>query len=446
MKIKLAIIIALVLNVSTYALEKVIIAKDKFKDYTPHIYEILKEHKGKEVELIFEKGTYHFYPEKALEKYLKISNNDNGSRKIAFPIIDFKLFKIKGNGASFVFHGEIIPFVVEEVSKITLEGFNVSSDYPFTFEGTVIRNNEKEKTFTIQVSKEDNYVIKNGYLYLKGYDWEIPSGHILVFDKERKRPYYNTKLYVNWAKLYAKEIKPRVIKFSQVPASKKVPPIGSICVEKGIGENRKFPSFRLYKSSNIELKNINVYNSGAMALIGEKLENVTLNNFNITLPEDSDRMVGTTADATHFINCKGLISYKNCLFENMLDDASNVHGTYMKVEDVLDKNTVGLSFNHHQQTGFDFAAVGDEINFINRTDLQGIQKAKVVSIEFVNEGYYRLKVDQEISKEVTTNSAIENLSWSAALKMENCIVRQNRARSLLISTDKKVETLNFSAR
>jgi len=50
MKIKLAIIIALVLNVSTYALEKVIIAKDKFKDYTPHIYEILKEHKGEEVD------------------------------------------------------------------------------------------------------------------------------------------------------------------------------------------------------------------------------------------------------------------------------------------------------------------------------------------------------------------------------------------------------------
>lgn len=179
-----------------------------------------------------------------------------------------------------------------------------------------------------------------------------------------------------------------------------------------------------------------------MALIGEKLNNVSLDNFNVALSKDSDRMVGTTADATHFINCKGLISYKNCLFENMLDDASNVHGTYMKVEDILDENTVGLRFNHHQQNGFDFAEVGDEINFINRTDLHGVQKARVIMVESINEGYYKIKIDQKISKKVTTNSAIENLSWSAALKMENCTIRQNRARSLLITTDKKVEILN----
>ena len=37
----------------------------------------------------------------------------------------------------------------------------------------------------------------------------------------------------------------------------------------------------------------------------------------------TQRVISTTADATHFVNCKGDILIENCRFENMLDDGTN---------------------------------------------------------------------------------------------------------------------------
>ncbi|MBK8704298.1 MAG: hypothetical protein IPN33_12220 [Saprospiraceae bacterium] len=48
----------------------------------------------------------------------------------------------------------------------------------------------------------------------------------------------------------------------------------------------------------------------------------------------------------------------------------------------------------------------------------------------------------ELGPEVTVYSAIENTTYMASLKMVNCTVKQNRARSILISTPKKVEVLD----
>jgi|GEM_PF-63551 len=412
------------------------------KDYTPILYSFLQANKGGDIELVFKKGIYHFFPEKAYEKYLKISNNDNGSRRIAFPLIGFNSIRIQGGESEFIFHGSIVPFVVENVNEAHLESFNVNWDHPFTFEGTVIRSNPEERSFTVQVGKDDNYIIRNQELFLKGYDWEMPMGDNILIDKEKRRPYFHCKKYKNWQPFVAKEIEPRIIKFSGISRQRTIPPVGSVWVDKGSDGNRKFPAFRLYRSSNLRLADINVYAAGAMALIGEKLEDVSMDNFNVTVPKNSGRMMGATADATHFINCKGLISYKDCTFEAMGDDASNVHGTYMKVVDVIDHHTVGISAHHHQQNGFDFAEAGDTVRFITRTNLQGVQTAVVTRIKQVNEGYYHLSINKNLTENAKDYTAVENTSWSAALRMENCVVRYNRARSILVSTDKKVEILN----
>ncbi|MGC3978967.1 MAG: hypothetical protein QM751_12520 [Paludibacteraceae bacterium] len=69
-----------------------------------------------------------------------------------------------------------------------------------------------------------------------------------------------------------------------------------------------------------------------MGVIAEKTGNISLNKVNICRRPGSNRILSVTADATHFCNCKGKVTIENCLFENMLDDACNMHGTYTKVE------------------------------------------------------------------------------------------------------------------
>ena len=412
------------------------------EDFSVLIKDQLIDRKEGKIQIEFEKGTYHFYPDQAVEEYMKISNNDNGDKKIAFPLFNYSEVEIEGNGSDFIFHGGIIPFALRGLERAQLKNFNVWWDQPFTFEGEVIANDSVQRTFTIKVNTENQYEIIDNELLFKGYDWKLKLGENIVYNKELKRPYYYTAKYEhNWHDhpLKAKEVSPGVVQFSNFYGAE-MPPVGSVWVDKGPhGQNRRYPGFSIQDSKKVVLENINVYASGAMALIAEKSEDITLRNFNVKLPEGSSMMIGASADATHFVNCKGLITLERCQFENMLDDATNVHGTYMVIDEILSSKKIRCSFMHYQQNGFDFGSKGDEVRFVSRTDLLPIQNNVISEVLKISEETYEITLMNELTPEVTVYSAIENITYMASLKMTNCTVKQNRARSILISTPKKVE-------
>ena len=120
------------------------------EDFSVFIQGLLMGREGGKVQMEFEKGTYHFYPEQAVEKYMEISNNDNGDKKLAFPLFDYSKVEIEGNGSDFIFHGGIIPFGLSGLECAHMKNFNVWWDQPFTFEGEVIANDSVQRTFTIK--------------------------------------------------------------------------------------------------------------------------------------------------------------------------------------------------------------------------------------------------------------------------------------------------------
>ena len=62
---------------------------DKYHDTSLAIYKALEAcRKEKATRLVFPKSTYHCYPERALQKYVSISNNENGIKRIALPVIE----------------------------------------------------------------------------------------------------------------------------------------------------------------------------------------------------------------------------------------------------------------------------------------------------------------------------------------------------------------------
>ncbi|WP_010180522.1 alpha-1,3-galactosidase-related protein [Aquimarina agarilytica] len=429
-------------NISRNDNEILIKNNPNIKDYTPIITNILKQNPNK-IELRFEKGTYHFYPEKAQSHYVKISNNDNGHRKIIFPAQNFEKFLLNGGNSDFVFHGSLIPFQFKNSTNISLKKINLFWDKPFTFEGEVIESNNTTKVFTIKVNENNDYEIENNELFFKGYDWKLPLGENIIYDKTKLRPYYNTSSFLQWNKLKAKEIEKGVIQFSGYQTTKDVPPVGSIFVDKGPhGQNRRYPAIHLTASSKINLNDINVYASGAMALIAERCDTLTLNSFNVLLSKRSKQMIGASADATHFVNCKGLVTLENCRFENMLDDATNIHGTYMVISEILGKNKFAVKPMHYQQEGFNIAEKGDELRFITRTDLHALFTGTVKTAKQINEKKYIIEMEEPLPLDITTEIAVENTTWMASVLMKNCSVKQNRARSILISTSKKVEILD----
>jgi hypothetical protein len=430
------------------------------KDATPIVVQALKKCKEEGFsKLVFPKGTYHFYPTFAPEKYCEITNNDNGLKRTSFPLIDFHNFEIDGGGSDFIYHGKMVPFIIEESSNLLVSNLNIDWEVPFVLEGLVVANNENDYTFDIEVKTP--YEVQFGHVYLKleredsPYErkygkrfafWEhynLEVGQNIFWDPKTMAPLYNTRQYNMPEKaIFAEELDKGLIRIST--KMEKLPPVGSVMVSKGeYLENRTSPAFRVFKSKDLEFKSINVYHAGAMGLIAERSEDITLDSFNVVLREGSGRMVTTTADATHFCNVKGTVTIKNCIFENMLDDATNIHGTYVRVNKIIDDYTLAVETYHPHQNGYLFGEEGDRVQIIDQKNLQPTTEPLILKkVERVNEKISYITFNKPVNGKVEVYDGVENISWHASAIIENNIVRNNRARSLLISTPRKVVVRN----
>ncbi|WP_047247560.1 alpha-1,3-galactosidase-related protein [Maribacter thermophilus] len=429
---------------------------EQYQDVTPIVVKVIEAYKELNVKkVVFPKGKYHFYPTYAPEFYCEITNNDNGLKRTPFPLMNLNGFEIDGGGSEFIFHSKIVPFILENSSNIKIANLSVNWDVPFVLEGKVIANNEKDKTFDIKVSTP--YVVKYGRLYLsleredtpyhnkygpkfnisERYDVEV--GQNIVWDPKTKSPYYNTLLYQMQEKgIEAVELEKGVIRLKG--ESRQVPPVGSIFVSKGeYLANRMCPAFRVFKSKELLFENINVHHAGAMGFIAERSENITLDGFNVVLKEGQGRMVTTSADATHFCNNKGHIIIRNSIFENMLDDATNIHGTYVRVNQIIDDYSVAVETYHPHQNGYLFGETGDEVRIVNNKTLEPtVENLFLTKVKRINEKISILTFDKPVKNKVGLYYGIENVTWSPTAVLEDNIVRNNRARSFLLASSKGI--------
>lgn len=134
------------------------------------------------------------------------------------------------------------------------------------------------------------------------------------------------------------------------------------------------------------------------------------------------------------------------LYEGMMDDAINVHGTYLKVVKRVDDRTLVGRYMHGQSWGFEWGCPGDEVQFIrsNTMELVGKQN-KIISIRPYDkeqtEGAreflitFQEPVDQVINEQ--SGFGIENLTWTPEVLFSGNVIRNNRARGSLFSTPRK---------
>lgn len=422
------------------------------KDYTSKVKEIIAAKGSGNFTLKFGKGTFDFYPEFAEEEFLTLSNNCSGERRVAFLLKDMKNVKIQGDSTEFMFHGSIVPFAVKNSEDIEISGISVDYDYPWTFEGEVLSADAVKRSFVVRVFSDNKYRIEGDRLLFGGYDWEYPMGESIVFDPKTRRPYYDTAAYDHgyWSgELGARELEPGVVEFTRLSA-RDVPPVGSIWDDKGPMElNRSYPGIALLSSKNILVKDVHVYRSGAMALIAEYSENITVSGFSTAQHPGSSRMVTASADATHFVDCKGLVLLENSQFESMLDDATNIHGVYMKVDSLIASNKFIATFGHFQQEGNHFADTGDILRIVDKTSLQPVTEVKLTDIDKNDRCKYVMTVDSDLTDILSEPQrySVENITRGASAIIRNCTVEYNRARSLLISTpgDVLIENCTFKS-
>ncbi len=78
------------------------------------------------------------------------------------------------------------------------------------------------------------------------------------------------------------------------------------------GENRFAPAFKANDTEDFSAENVIVHHAGGMGFLFENCSNVDL--YKCVVEPSGNRMVSTTADATHFVGCRGKVSLRNCVF------------------------------------------------------------------------------------------------------------------------------------
>lgn len=401
-------------------------------------------------------ATYAFYPEGTEEHEFWPSNNDGGIKHIVFPLIGKKNLEIDGCGATFLFHGRISPFVIADCENVTVR--NCIIDYTSTgyCQGKVLRSDDL--SFDLELDREEfpYRVTEDGVVYFRReYDETSSVDNVPLvqeYDAEVTGPAYNQgcmflttgKTKVDLAKLpvptlrtAASEAGENILHFENTEPNVKKHRfgVGNILVIKY--ENRENPAFFLLDSRNITLENITMYRAIGMGVIAETTENVTLDGIRAMTKPGRTGLVAILDDATHFVNCSGKVTIRNCVFEHMMDDAVNIHGIYARVGEIRGDHLTAV-LQHGQQKGVNVWKPGDTADLMRFGTLEPLAEMKVVSSEVSDDKTkVYLTFDRPVPDSVEAGDLIENSGRMPEVLITGCRMGHNRPRGILVTTTKR---------
>lgn len=263
----------------------------------------------------------------------------------------------------------------------------------------------------------------------------------IAFEGDTKHLVYNTSDVYCPIK-GVKEIAPRRILAPEWKDQRLVP--GTVMALRGW--YRPTPGIFLSHDVNTTIENVQVHYAEGMGLLAQLCENITLDKFGVCLRGENDpRYFTTQADATHFSGCKGKIVSRNGLYEGMMDDAINVHGTYLKVMKRVDDRTLVGRYMHNQAWGFEWGCIGDEVQFVRSNTMELIGETnRIASIrpydkeQIAGAREFLITFTEPVDAAINEKSGfgIENLTWTPEVLFAGNVIRNNRARGTLFSTPK----------
>lgn len=398
---------------------------------------------GEKVILRFPAGRYNFHEAGSTVREYYISNHDQDNpKKVGIALEDMKNLTIDGQGSEFVFYGRMIPVSLLRSENCVLKNFSIDFEQPHIAQVQVVEN-DPEKGITFEPAPWVDYRIsKDSVFEGLGEGWVMRYSWGIAFDGKTKHVVYNTS-DIGCPTKGAFEVAPRRICSPKWKDTRLVP--GTVVAMRGWG--RPTPGIFMSHDVNTSLLDVKVHYAEGMGLLAQLCEDITLDGFGVCLKGDNDpRYFTTQADATHFSGCKGKIVSKNGLYEGMMDDAINVHGTYLKVIKRVDDHTLIGRYMHDQSWGFEWGRPGDDVQFVRSETMELIGKQnQITAIRPYDKGEIRgarefsITFKEAIDPAINEKSGfgIENLTWTPEVLFAGNTIRNNRARGTLFSTPKK---------
>ena len=403
----------------------------------------------------------HFWPEGAKIGYYAISNNDAGDKPTAFLLTGRKNITIDGGGAKLIFHGRILPFILDRSEGITLRDLTIDYSSPYYAQPRIIEADEQRTVLRFD-SPECGCRVKDGHFsfYSRVDGWECDSEAPLTLEFS---PVTADLLHPTDAPAIPSATKPpyfpycgkpkdhgflggmfRDVKLTEL-ADDTIEMRGQLGFVHTVGaylvmthSTREFPGIFVNESKDVTLSDIRLSYTSGMGVIAQMSENLILDK--VVAKAVPGRLLSVNADATHFVCCRGKLSLRDCKFTNMMDDACNIHGIYGIITGSEENNRLKLGFGHHQQRGIRFLAPGDRAAIIDRREAKTLYVLTVSDSTLKSADELCLTFAEALPEELmradftSGDYLVENLSASPEVTISRCESGYNRPRGFLIST------------
>ena len=180
---------------------------------------------------------------------------------------------------------------------------------------------------------------------------------------------------------------------------------------------------------DVSLLDITVYSAaGFMFVAFPRCENFRIERYRVECPKGSNRLMASNRDGIHLLGVAGTVTIKDCYFDGLGDDALNIHST----------------------AGFVTEKDGNSIRVINKRfdipmDENWCQKGDVIAVydtSFVRKGSITVEKYEDSTVyysacegSVEVGDVLANTAFNAEILVENCEIRNSRARALLFQTE-----------
>ena len=390
------------------------------------LFENLKS--GSKLSLL--KNNYAIFSEDAHGKDIAVSNHDGGTRYVFCELCGKKDISLDLGGSVLEINGRIIPFLLTRSKNVTLKNFTVkfTNRYYLQTEIKGINGN----SLILDPYLKENVKVKDGALFITyKTDTFAVCGTFYVqeLEKDGKVARNAGILVCNTQKdVFSAENGLIRLTLSAPPTCK----TGNLlCV---YSEPRVADAILIDDCKNVTLKNITILSSPAMGIMCQNSENVTLNGIKVVREKGDNYVITTLADATHFFACRKKVTVKNCVFENMNDDAVNVHGIYQVVISVAPR-TVITEIKNVQQFGCNSFKKGDVLAFLDSKTKSVKCRAKVVVSEKIAENRFKITLNKNVTANIS--DLTENLSANPKIFISGSATGNNRPRGFLVSSRRK---------
>lgn len=375
---------------------------------------------------------------------------------IAFLLKDLRDVTLDFGGAALIFHGRIVPFILDGCENITIKNCTIDYDRPFYTETHIL----KAEQCCLKLGLKEDFPcrVEDGYLIAESEYWEnrLNRGDLLMqpYDPALGAPVSSMMLALIGEEIFPHPNPPCPVHHLRVADSDagSVTLSGEFPGDWKAGTDLAFTheirdknTFTAAGCRGVTLENVRILHGAAMGFVGMHSEDLTFRHFDMFRDPAHPHYVTNNADSIHTFGCSGKILIEDCRMDSMLDDALNVHGNFTVAKSAGDHRLIARSPGKGMTNRMKNYLPGTKIGVMRgaTTEEKAVLTVKGCTPDKNDERVFIIET-YENADCADAGDLIENLTGNADVTVRNCTFGRFRGTMRLQSRGKiLIENCSF---